>query len=93
MSNLPASLTFDWSQRSDNLPADAMDRAKHAQFLTFLLVRKAQTGCYVLNLNAGWGAGKTWFLRRWQNELKDVYPTVYIDAWKTTICRIPYLTW
>jgi len=91
MSNLPASLTFDWSQRSDNLPADAMDRAKHAQFLTSLLVRKAQTGCYVLNLNAGWGAGKTWFLRRWQNELKDVYPTVYIDAWKNDYLQDPLL--
>lgn len=80
MKLLPESLRFDWSLQQDELPADAMDRASHARFLTSLLLSKSETGCYVLNLNASWGAGKSWFLRRWQAEISSVYPTVYVDA-------------
>ncbi len=58
MKLLHESLKFDWSLQQDELPADAMDRASHARFLTSLLLSKSETGSYVLNINAGWGAGK-----------------------------------
>jgi len=47
---------------------------------------------YVLNLNAEWGAGKTWFIKRWYMELKAHYPTVYIDAWQQDFSDDPLLT-
>ncbi|NIG16195.1 P-loop NTPase fold protein [Pantoea sp. Cy-640] len=85
------SLKFDWSLQQDELPADAMDRASHARFLTSLLLSKSETGSYVLNINAGWGAAKSWFLRRWQAEIGSVYPTVYVDAWKNDHLQDPLL--
>lgn len=91
MKTLPESLRFDWSMPQTDLPADAMDRASHARFLTTLLLSKSETGSYVLNLNAGWGAGKSWFLRRWQAEIGHVYPTVYVDAWKNDHLQDPLL--
>lgn len=91
MKLLPESLRFDWSLQQDELPADAMNRASHARFLTSLLLSKSETGCYVLNLNASWGAGKSWFLRRWQAEISSVYPTVYVDAWKNDHLQDPLL--
>lgn len=88
---LHESLKFDWSHQLGDLPADAMARASHARFLTSLLLSKSETGSYVLNINAGWGAGKSWFLRRWQAEISNVYPTVYVDAWKNDHLQDPLL--
>ncbi|EJF30625.1 MULTISPECIES: P-loop NTPase fold protein [Enterobacteriaceae] len=85
-------LTFDWSQVSNDLPPDMLDRARYAQFLTGFLVGKGKEGNYVLNINATWGAGKSWFLKRWANEIESRYPTVYIDAWKNDHSKDPFLT-
>ncbi|REE67500.1 KAP family P-loop NTPase fold protein [Pantoea ananatis] len=91
MKKIPNELTFNWSVPVDGLPADSMDRSGHARFLTTLLLSKSEQGSYVLNLNAEWGAGKTWFLRRWQREIMNFYPTVYIDAWKNDHLQDPLL--
>lgn len=91
MNALPDSLTFDWSASLNDLPGDAMQRAGHARFLTSLLVSRSQSGSFVLNLNAEWGAGKSWFLKRWQAEIADTFPTVYIDAWKNDHLQDPLL--
>ncbi|KFZ36275.1 hypothetical protein HR45_17380 [Shewanella mangrovi] len=97
-------MDFDWSVEhftSDNelLPADALDRAKYAEYLTHFLVGKGHThkdnpnsGHYVLNLNAEWGAGKSYFLKRWAEDLKQHYPVVYIDAWQQDYSDDPLLT-
>ncbi|WP_368544377.1 KAP family P-loop NTPase fold protein [Enterobacter soli] len=85
-------LPFDWSEQVDDLPSDTLERSEHARFLTAFLVDKGTNGNYVLNLDAQWGAGKTWFIRRWMNEIKETHPTVYIDAWKNDHCGDPFLT-
>lgn len=85
-------LPFDWCIQEEDLPPDTLDRSKHAKFLTSFLVDKGTKGNYVLNLDAQWGAGKTWFIRRWMNEIKDSFPTVYIDAWKNDHSGDPFLT-
>lgn len=82
------------------LPADALDRAKYAAYLTQFLVGKGQgtdnteatRSHYVLNLNAEWGAGKSYFLKRWAEELKQQYPVVYIDSWQQDYSDDPLLT-
>ena len=39
---------------------------------------------FVLSLNAKFGAGKTTFLKMWQNQLKeDDFTVIYINAWET----------
>ena len=74
------------------LSADRLDRARYAEFLTNYLAAEGKQRNYVLNLNAEWGAGKTWFIKRWYVELKAHYPTVYIDAWQQDFSDDPLLT-
>ncbi|MFM5125450.1 P-loop NTPase fold protein [Aeromonas veronii] len=74
------------------LSADRLDRARYAEFLTNYLATEGTQRNYVLNLNAEWGAGKTWFIKRWYMELKAHYPTVYIDAWQQDFSDDPLLT-
>lgn len=74
------------------LSTDRLDRARYAEFLTNYLAAEGKQRNYVLNLNAEWGAGKTWFIKRWYMELKAYYPTVYIDAWQQDFSDDPLLT-
>lgn len=96
---------FDWStppnrKIDEYFLTDKLDRARYATFLTRLLIQegfdenrpqKEQKRNYVLNLNAEWGAGKTYFLKRWSQELKN-FPVVYIDAWQQDYSDDPFLT-
>ncbi|WP_082791961.1 P-loop NTPase fold protein [Aeromonas enteropelogenes] len=95
---------FDWSDSviwegpgaiagsEERLSADRLERAQYARFLTNYLAAEGKQRNYVLNLNAEWGAGKTWFIKRWYMELKAHYPTVYIDAWQQDFSDDPLLT-
>lgn len=95
---------FDWSAAviwegpgaiagsEERLSADRLERAQYARFLTNYLAAEGKQRNYVLNLNAEWGAGKTWFIKRWYMELKAHYPTVYIDAWQQDFSDDPLLT-
>lgn len=77
---------------SEELAGDRLERARYADFLTNYLAAEGKQRNYVLNLNAEWGAGKTWFIKRWYMELKAHYPTVYIDAWQQDFSDDPLLT-
>lgn len=76
----------------ETLAGDRLDRARYAEFMTNYLATEGKQRNYVLNLNAEWGAGKTWFIKRWYMELKQHYPTVYIDAWQQDFSDDPLLT-
>lgn len=83
-------MEFDWSEERVGFPADKLDRAKYAAFLTNFLSSMRDEN-YVMNLNAEWGAGKTFFLERWYHSIKNEYPSVYIDAWKHDFSDDPLL--
>nr|WP_244292159.1 P-loop NTPase fold protein [Vibrio cidicii] len=96
---------LDWSQglkiENDFFPEDKLGRVRYATFLTKLLASQGfdkardtgdQKRNYVLNLNAEWGAGKTYFLKRWSEDIKEHYPVVYIDAWKKDYSDDPLMT-
>ncbi|MFQ1687614.1 P-loop NTPase fold protein [Aeromonas veronii] len=76
----------------EKLSGDRLERARYAEFLTNYLAAEGKQRNYVLNLNAEWGADKTWFIKRWYMELKAHYPTVYIDAWQQDFSDDPLLT-
>lgn len=96
--------TFNWGEplpwdgpgaikgMKETLAGDRLERARYAEFLTNYLAAEGKQRNYVLNLNAEWGAGKTWFIKRWYMELKQHYPTVYIDAWQQDFSDDPLLT-
>lgn len=93
-------MEFDWEKSYQEpikgdcedifIPSDKLDRAKYAEFLTDYLSSKKDDS-YVMNLNAEWGAGKTFFLQRWYHSIKNEYPSVYIDAWKHDFSDDPLL--
>ena len=98
-------IKLDWTEevKVDNVlfPEDKLDRAKYATFLTKLLASHGydqareedeQKQNYVLNLNSEWGSGKTYFLKRWSEDVKEFYPTVYIDAWQKDYSDDPLMT-
>ncbi|MDH0433836.1 KAP family NTPase [Aeromonas caviae] len=76
---------FDWSEPLpwagpgaidgvvEDLAGDRLGRARYAEFLSNYLAAEGKQRNYVLNLNAEWGAGKTWFIKRWYMELKECY--------------------
>lgn len=96
---------FNWdsetSFQNENLPPDLLDRAKHANFLTKTINNEVNPTkisdidsitSHVLNLNADWGAGKTYFLKRWAKSIEQDHPVVYIDTWSTDYLESPLIT-
>tara|TARA_B100002049_G_scaffold235412_2_gene219745 strand:- start:1430 stop:3013 length:1584 start_codon:yes stop_codon:yes gene_type:complete len=94
-------MDFNWSEPTiideHKFSADNLERAKYATYLTSLIKTKGGTdknslSNYVLNLDAEWGAGKTYFLKRWSEDLKASHPVVYIDAWAIDYLESPLMT-
>ncbi|MEL0614862.1 KAP family P-loop NTPase fold protein [Marinomonas arenicola] len=97
--------SINWSAPTaideEDFPQDTLGRVQYAQFLTNFLKNEGYTKSgssegikrnYVLNLNSEWGSGKTYFLKRWSEDLKGHFPTVYIDAWKQDYSDDPLMT-
>jgi|GEM_PF-2515569 len=94
-------MDFNWNEPKtideQAFSADNLNRAKYATYLTALIKGKGGTdkgnlSNYVLNLDAEWGAGKTYFLKRWSEDLKGNHPVVYIDAWAIDYLESPLMT-
>ena len=82
---------------SQSWPDDHLNRIEVARFLTKYLNNiyledpdTHKTDGFVLNVNATWGHGKTFLLKRWSDELKDkMYPVLLFDAWKNDYTKEP----
>ncbi|TWF54146.1 KAP family P-loop NTPase fold protein [Neorhizobium alkalisoli] len=77
---------------------DMLDRKADADFLHDFLVKRMEerkaagrSGSYVLNIDAGWGFGKSFFMERFKQQLELAeHPVVLIDAWKNDFSDDPY---
>ncbi|MEX3950644.1 P-loop NTPase fold protein [Paraburkholderia sp. EG287A] len=78
---------------------DQLDRKKAAEFLTNYLVGRHRVAgsvpgneSFVLNVNAEWGLGKTYFLREWAKMLRSQgHFVVYFDAWENDYSSDPFV--
>lgn len=70
-------------------PEDLLQRKEHAEFLTCMMT--GRPGPYVLNLNAPWGFGKTFFIKSWAKSIEGDHPVVYINAWESDYSNDPLL--
>ena len=74
---------------------DCLNRKEEGQFLINYLLKRYEQNKekpFVLNLNAEWGFGKTYFLENLALELKEKqHPVVYFDAWKNDYTKDPLL--
>lgn len=89
-------INWDWSTdtyyRREFLPADTLDRGKYAQYLYQVCAARGEKSNLVININAEWGAGKTYFTKRLADTISAQHPTVYIDSWKEDYSEDPLLT-
>lgn len=76
---------------------DLLNRKEDAQLLFDFLVRRHTErraggikGAYVVNLNAGWGHGKTFFLERLKLQMEaEGHLTAYVNAWRDDSSKEP----
>jgi len=69
---------------------DVLQRKKFADFLTQYLIAKEDP--FVININAPWGSGKTFFIQHWHNDLKKEHPCVLFNAWENDFSNDPLLS-
>lgn len=78
---------------------DKLGRIESAKFLTTYLngiyaesSEDIYLDSFVLNINSGWGFGKTFFLKHWMKDLKkENHPVIYFDAWENDYSEDPLL--
>jgi hypothetical protein len=78
---------------------DLLDRKPAAEFLTKYLIGRhrvsksvPENASFVLNLNAEWGLGKTYFLTEWAKILRaEGHLVVYFDAWVNDYASNPFV--
>ena len=69
---------------------DTLLRKPYSKFLSKFL--RSKKGPFVVNLNASWGSGKTFFLQNWSSDVsKDNY-SIYINAWENDYSNDPLVT-
>lgn len=83
---------FDDEFLGEKLPVDTLDRKKYAKYLYETCAARGGKSNLVVNINAEWGAGKTYFTKRLAKTISNRHPTIYIDAWKEDFSEDPLLT-
>lgn len=76
---------------------DLLDRRKDADFLQKFLIAKSEqkkgnpeSPSFVLNIDQSWGAGKTFFLKRFKQQLEtEGHISCYINAWEDDFSEDP----
>ncbi|TWC85706.1 KAP-like P-loop domain-containing protein [Rhizobium sp. SJZ105] len=69
---------------------DKLGRAEESEYIIRFLqqrvaerIERGKTGSYVLNVDATWGEGKTFFMKGLFDDLKEAgHPAIMIDAWR-----------
>lgn len=69
---------------------DTLSRKQSALFLYNYLVKNQHIK--VLNVNSPWGTGKTFFLERWSNQLRNDHICVSFNAWKNDFSVEPLIS-
>jgi hypothetical protein len=79
-------------QNSESWPGDVLDRkplGDHLTLATTALVAQrtsSHNSGVTVSLDAKWGAGKTFFVKAWKQDLVKLgHPVVYFDAWQNDI--------
>lgn len=79
---------------------DKLNRKSDSEFLTKYLCAKYENSkndtindSFVLNINAEWGFGKTYFLTNWADDLKNKeYTVIYFNAWENDFTKDPLVS-
>lgn len=77
-------------EKANEWTGDVLQRKKYADFLTQYLVAKKDP--FVININAPWGSGKTFFIEHWYEDLMKEHPCVLFNAWENDFSNDPLLS-
>jgi Cdc6-like AAA superfamily ATPase len=81
MSDLNIKVAETQISKEDPWVDDKLGRKACAEMLTSLLA--GQTTALTVSVNGEWGSGKTFLLKRWQQQLSnDGYKAIYFNAWE-----------
>lgn len=82
-----------WSEDLLNRKAEAEHLTTYLQNLYRDKQGQSATNTFVLNINAEWGFGKTFFLEKWREQLiEQGYLVAGFDAWATDFSNEPLLS-
>jgi len=73
---------------------DKLNRKEEIGFLSTYILNRYELKkdeAFVLNINAQWGYGKTYFLQSMKQELEKNHKVIYFDAWKNDFTKEPLL--
>ena len=69
---------------------DRLERKEVADRLTSIVRDQEQP--FVITVDGGWGTGKTFLLRRWQQDLQNQkFQAIYFNAWRDDFSKDPLL--
>ncbi len=77
-----------------NLQEDKLNRTEEIEYLTRYLLNRYKLKpeeSFILNINAKWGQGKTYFLKSMQKHLEKKHKVIYFDTWKNDFTKEPLL--
>ena len=70
---------------------DVLDRKDIAERLTSIV--RGQVAPFVISLDGRWGTGKTFLLKRWQQDLENQgWQAIYYNAWEDDFANDPLLS-
>lgn len=79
---------------ANTLPVDKLNRKAEIDYLKIYLMNRYELRSdesFVLNINAKWGYGKTYFLQSIKKELEKNHKVIYFDAWQNDFTKEPLL--
>ena len=77
-------------EANDPWADDKLDRIQVADRLTKII--EGQDAPFVISLDGRWGTGKTFLLKRWQQDLlNNRFNAIYFNAWEDDFCDNPLL--
>lgn len=78
-----------------DLNEDKLNRKEEISFLINYLTKRFELKTknpFVLNINAPWGYGKTFFLKSLKEELEKEHEVIYFDAWKNDFTKRAFIS-
>ena len=73
---------------SDPWANDVLDRREVANFISPVIASIQQP--YVISIHSPYGTGKTFFVKRWRQDLENQkFKTIYFNAWETDLSNDP----
>lgn len=79
----------DTARMADHWVGDLLGRRRDSYFLKQFLISRVREkkergakGSYVLNIDASWGQGKTYFIQRFLRDLAEDHTVAYVNAWE-----------